>query len=144
MVLFITNHDLLPGVTTYEILLVFHIVAASAWTGGVVVLAYTRSGLLARDLVADTVARGAAAWILLPASVVAVVTGTILRSEGKWGWAAWVLLGFGGWAVALLASLVLLFRPFGRTAAVALATQLLVLIVLVADMVIKPQCPGCH
>jgi uncharacterized membrane protein len=106
-------------VTSYEFWLFLHISAAVLWIGGAVavqvfgVLA-NASGDPARSAAFGKDTRVMVRWIFMPSSLVVLVTGILLVSDGNWDWGEWfIVLGLVGWAAVALTAFGYLTRALG-------------------------------
>ena len=107
-------------VTSYELWLFLHISAAIVWIGGAVAVQVfaalakasgdpARSAALGKDT--GVVAR----WLFMPSSLVVLVTGILLVSDGNWDWGEWfIVLGLVGWAVVSFTAFGYLSRSLSR------------------------------
>lgn len=149
--------------TTYEALLFAHLLFVITWVGtdiGIQVLSFrvTRDGgQRSVDFLADIEWLGTR--LLLPSGILVVAFGLLLVNElnlelGQ----TWLILGLGGWVFSLIAGAGFLGPESGRIAALATErgpdlpefearsrrlllvsrVELIVLIAIVLDMVVKP------
>ena len=150
--------------TTYKVLLTLHILAAVIWVGGGATIQ-----LLALRVVRSKSAERLAGFsrdvaeigmrVYLPASIVIIVTGGWLVSDGSWGFGkAWVTIGLSVWLISALAGTFYL-GPTSKKIAEAIEREgvestraqaliagifrysrieLALLVTVVCDMVLKP------
>ena len=150
--------------STYELLLTLHILAAVAWIGGAVCVQ-----LLAiradRSKVPEQMRKIAddAEWLakrlFIPSSLAVLVFGILLVIDGPWGFdQLWVLLGLAGMVFSFAVGLLFISPESGRIAALieqhgiahtevqrrvrrifnVSRFELVVLVLVVVDMVAKP------
>jgi uncharacterized membrane protein len=149
--------------TGYELLNFVHILAAGVWVGGGIML----QALIGRARRATEPARlrdtmTDAAWVgnrlFGPASLVLVIAGFGLVGQGEWDWDPWILFGIAAWALLFVVGIGYHGRAEARivelladhpTDAPAVRDRLrsyfmvsgietLLLILVIADMVVKP------
>jgi uncharacterized membrane protein len=153
----------LASITTYQVYLSIHILAAVIWVGGAVAvqlfaLRATRSGNAQRiaDISADIEWVGTRFFI--PSSLVLVIFGFLLVGKGDWDYDFWIVFALGVWAASFLVGAGFLGPESGRLSK-AFATEgpesaeghmrlkriflisrieLLFLILVVLDMALKP------
>ena len=106
--------------TSYELWLFLHISAAVLWIGGAVavqvfgVLA-SASGDPARSAAFGKDTGVMVRWIFMPSSLVVLVTGILLVSDGNWDWGEWfIVLGLVGWAIVAFTAFGYLSRGLAR------------------------------
>jgi uncharacterized membrane protein len=151
-----------PG--SYQLYLMIHIFAAGVWVGGGAVIAVL-AFLMQRENDPVLVARFAdkaglvGFRLFLPASLVVLAFGFVLVSKGDWGYGHfWVVFALLGWIASFLVGLLFLGPEARRLAAIVSErgvedadaqrrvrrimlvdrTQVLVLLLVVADMAAKP------
>ena len=150
--------------TTYKVLLTLHILAAVIWVGGAAMLQLL--GIRASRASSPEHQAGFAADVefvgmrtLLPASLVLIVTGVWLVHEGAWSYGtAWVSIGLAVWIVSALTGALFLGPQSGklskeietlgirspaaqkrlRTIFLTSRVELVLLLLVVCDMVLKP------
>src|SRR3990172_6353363 len=94
--------------TSYELWLFLHIVAAIVWLGGaataqVFAVLAKRSGDPARSAAFGRDIAFIGLKIFLPSSLVVLVTGVLLTEDGGWGWSEpFIVFGVVAWAVVSL------------------------------------------
>jgi uncharacterized membrane protein len=149
--------------TTYKVLLLIHILCAVIWVGGGIMIQL----LALRVVKARDTAYGAgfsrdisfvAMTTFIPASLLLVISGFGLVHEGHWDWSGWLVFGLVVWAASFLSG-ALYLGPQSKALGVAMAEhgfesqqaqarlrnillhsriELLFLILVVCDMVLKP------
>jgi uncharacterized membrane protein len=109
--------------TSYELWLFLHIVAAVVWIGGAIaaqvfgVLA-KRSGDPSRTAAFGRDLGLVALRVFLPASLAVFVTGVLLVEDGNWSWdEPFVLFGVVAWAAVSLTAFGYVMRAMGRAGA---------------------------
>ena len=148
----------------YELLLAIHILAVVVWVGGatsIQVLAIRATG--SGDPVRMATFAGEAEWVgmrvFMPSSVVVLLAGIALVLEGNWGFdQLWILIGLAGIAFSIVTGAAFLGPESGRMKALLESRtfedpevqsrlnrifmisriELVVLLLIVLDMVIKP------
>ena len=150
--------------STYELLLLFHIVAVVVWLGAAFALTMLiLRAELAGDAAAKAEVNAGSEWlavrVFIPASLSTVIFGVLAMVEGPWGLdQLWVAVGLAGWAVSFLTG-ILYFKPETERIEVIVSEhgaespevqrrldqmelvgriELAVLFLVVGDMVIKP------
>ena len=150
--------------STYELLLLLHIVAVIVWLGAALALTLLiLRAELARDNAAKAEINAGSEWlavrVFIPASLSTLIFGVLAMVEGPWGLdQLWVAVGLAGWAVSFLTG-ILYFKPETERVEALVSEQgaespevqrrldqmeligrieLTVLFVVVGDMVIKP------
>ena len=153
---------MLTAATTYEWLLAVHVLAAVVWVGGAAATQVygIRARLAGPGRVADF-ARDAE-WIgtrvFIPSSLLLVVFGFLLISEGSWDYEFWIVAALAMWAGSFLTGALFLGPESGRIAKLSdehgaesdevqrriariflvSRIELLFLILIVLDMTLKP------
>ena len=154
---------MLALVTTYTVLLSFHIFAAVVWVGGALVLQVLaffalRSKLPGRRAEFAREVEWVGTRIFLPTSLALLGLGFWLIHEGGWDYKLWIVLGLAGIAFSIVVGaaflgpqskrLAGLIEAEGPDSAVVAAkirqlllvsrVELVILVLLVFDMVLKP------
>jgi uncharacterized membrane protein len=155
---------MIATITTYQWLLLVHIVTAVAWVGGGVMLTIlaalaVRSSLPGRKAEFAHEAAFVGERIFAPLSVLLIIFGAWAVHEGHWKYStAWVTIGIVGWIVSFLIGIGFLAPqskkiaraidaegPDSKTVSDLITRILLVarvdsaiLVLIVADMVLKP------
>jgi uncharacterized membrane protein len=149
--------------TTYKVLLLIHILCAVIWVGGGLMIQL----LALRMVKARDTAYGAgfsrdistvAMTTFIPASLLLVVSGLGLVHEGHWAWSGWLIFAAIVWLASFLSG-ALYLGPQSKALGEAMAAhgfdsaeaqgrlrnillhsriELLFLILVVCDMVLKP------
>jgi uncharacterized membrane protein len=150
--------------TTYEFLLLLHVLAVIVWLGA----GFTMDLLFMRaERTGDPQQLGATGqlqeWLVprvfIPSSLATLVTGVLVMWDGPWGFDdVWIVIGFAAWIASFLVGFFFL-RPqseqikglvaqYGPTSVevrrhalrmgVVARVQLLALFLVVVDMVLKP------
>jgi uncharacterized membrane protein len=150
--------------TRYELWLLLHVLAAIVWAGAALTLGVTAFAAhrFARPVelrVLAPVNAWVGRWVITPASLAALASGLLLVLDGPWTFdALWVVLGLAGFALTFLPGLVFL-TPESRRLGEAMQrhgpgspevarrirrilfvsrSATVVLVLVVADMVLKP------
>jgi uncharacterized membrane protein len=153
----------IAAITTYQAYLAVHIRTAVVWVGGalaVQLFAFRATRAVGGERLAAVAAD--AEWIgmrvFLPSSLILVVFGFLLMSEGNWEWEAWVVVALVVWGASALTGAAFLGPESGRVSraierhgidsAEARArikriflvsrVELVLLILIVLDMALKP------
>jgi uncharacterized membrane protein len=151
------------AVTSYQVGLAFHTFAAVVWVGGSLMLQIMavlalRSSLPGRKAECAGEAEAIGIRLFTPASLVVLGLGFFLVSKGDWGYPLWVILGLAGLAFSFVTGILhvgpqskrikLLLETQGPEAPEAIARirktllasriELVILVLLVFDMVLKP------
>ena len=149
--------------TTYKVLLLIHILCAVVWVGGGIMIQL----LALRVVKARETVYGAAfsrdisrvaMTTFIPASLVLIASGFGLVHEGNWDWSGWLIFALVVWAASFLSG-ALYLGPQSKKLGDAMAEhgfespeaqvrlrnilnhsriELLFLILVVCDMVLKP------
>jgi uncharacterized membrane protein len=151
------------AVTSYQIGLAFHTFAAVVWVGGalavqIMALLALRSALPGRKAEFAGEAELFGIRVFMPASLVLLGLGFYLVYKGDWGYPLWVIFGLAGLGFSFLTG-ILYLTPQSKRIKQLLETQgpesaeaverirktllasrveLVVLVLLVFDMVLKP------
>lgn len=149
--------------TTYDWYLAVHILAAVVWVGG----ALATQVFAIRAMNANDGPRLAgfaqdASWIgmriFLPSSLILVIFGFMLAGEGNWDWEAWLVIALLVWIASVVVGATFLGPESGRVGELIAREgpdspaararlqrlflvsriELVLLIVVVLDMVLKP------
>jgi uncharacterized membrane protein len=150
--------------TTYEFLLFLHILSTIVWIGAgfliaVLVFGAERAGNRQKASGYHQDVGWLAPRLFIPASFATLIFGILAASEGDWDFGLlWINIAFVGWAISFALGF-FYFRPEGQRIGALVAergpadpeverrlyrldlvdrVQLLILISVVADMVIKP------
>ena len=151
------------AVTTYEWAKAVHVLAAVIWVGGaavvqVLALFALRSKLPGRKAEFAREAEWVGMKIFLPSTLVLIALGFYLVHDGHWGYHLWVILALVGFGLSFVTGLFFLGPESGRLAKAIDAQgadspevvrrinrilmvsriEVVILIFLVFDMVIKP------
>lgn len=148
----------------YELLLFLHVASAIIWIGAGFVLAVLVFGAeRAKDLLKEAGYMRDIEWLaprlFIPSSLATLLLGILVVIEGPWSFGSlWIVLGLAGWAASFLVG-ILYFKPEGERIAdlvekhgpespeadrrlkrlnVMDRIQLTLLVLVVANMVIKP------
>jgi uncharacterized membrane protein len=149
--------------TTYKVLLLIHILCAMTWVGGTIMIQLLALRVVkARDSVHGAAFSRdisvVAMSTFIPASLVLVLSGFGLVHEGNWDWQGWLIFALVVWAASFLSG-ALYLGPQSKKLGDAIAEhgfdsqqaqvrlrnilihsriELLFLILVVCDMVLKP------
>ncbi len=152
------------GFTYYNFLKTIHVLAVVIWVGGAVTLNLLGTRLVRaqegpRMLAFADDSQWVGQRVYMPASIVVLVTGVLAVIEGPWSFAdPWVSIGFLGVIVTALTGSLLFGPELGRISQAGqsrgvddadvqrritrlvplLRIDLVILLLIVADMVIKP------
>lgn len=148
----------------YEVLLFLHVAGATVWLGaGFTFFLLSLKALRSEDRMEGARLGQLADWLtprlFIPSSLAVLVLGILLVFEGPWSFdQLWIVIGLAGYAASFLTGILLIApntkklaeasHEFGPTSPQALAyqrrlliisrTELAILFIVVADMVIKP------
>jgi uncharacterized membrane protein len=97
----------LASITTYEVYLAVHILAAVIWVGGALAVQVfaaraTASGSGERIATISKDIEWLGTRVFIPSSLLLVVFGFLLISEGNWDYESWVVFGLAVWAASFL------------------------------------------
>ena len=152
------------GVSTYDLLLLIHLVVVIVWLGAGVTtdllfLRAERTGDPRELGKQGEIQEWLAPRLFVPAAVATLVSGILVTWDGPWGFGdVWILIGLAGWLASFgvgflflkpqgekMKEIVARFGPTSvearrqsRRLGVVARAQLLALFLVVADMVLKP------
>ena len=103
----------LATITTYQVYLAIHILAAVIWVGGgaavhVFAVRTARAKNAERMIAFSTDAEFIGTRVFAPASLVLVVFGFLLIHQGHWDYKAWIVFPIAVWALSFIAGMAFL------------------------------------
>jgi Predicted integral membrane protein (DUF2269) len=109
----------LATITTYQVYLAVHILAAVLWVGGAVTIqllairasrpnARLQIGLLASEI------EWVGTRVFIPSSLILVVFGFLLVGKGDWDWHFWLVFALAVWIASFLAGIAFLGPQSGK------------------------------
>jgi uncharacterized membrane protein len=153
----------LATITTYQVYLTVHILAAAIWVGGDVMIQAIALRVFREDDPKRLVAFTAdVAWVgtrlLVPSSLILVVFGFMLVSKGDWSYDFWIVAAIIVWLASFVTGALFLGPESGRISRLAAAegagspevaarirrvmaisrVEMILLVLIVIDMVLKP------
>lgn len=153
----------LATITTYQIYLTVHVLAAVTWVGGAIAtqvfaIRYARSRDAARVAAFAKEVEWLGMRVFVPASLLLVIFGFLLVSEGNIDYEFWIVFAIAVWGLSFLTGAAFLGPESGRLAKVferdgvdspeatyrlrriflVSRIELLFLILVVIDMTLKP------